>query len=85
MLPSPPAASRLLSLYLYGVENGADNRPAILVQMNYDQRKWETADSWETAYKMNLTCEEQGTTVIDTDWEAAGVSAENFDDVMGAP
>ena len=32
---------------------------------------------------MTLTCEEQGTTVIDTDWEAAGVSAENFDDVMG--
>ena len=72
-----------ISHYLYGVENGAENRPAILVQMNYDQRKWETADSWETAYKMNLTCEEQGTTVIDTDWEAAGVSAENFDDVMG--
>ena len=64
-----------ISHYLYGVENGAENRPAILVQMNYDQRKWETADSWETAYKMNLTCEEQGTTVIDTDWEAAGVSA----------
>ena len=72
-----------ISHYLYGVENDAENRPAILVQMNYDQRKWETADSWETAYKMNLTCEEQGTTVIDTDWEAAGVSAENFDDVMG--
>ena len=72
-----------ISHYLYGVENGAENRPAILVQMNYDQRKWETADSWETAYKMTLTCEEQGTTVIDTDWEAAGVSAENFDDVMG--
>ena len=72
-----------ISHYLYGVENGAENRPAILVQMNYDQRKWETADSWETAYKMNLTCEEQGTTVIDTDREAAGVSAENFDDVMG--
>lgn len=72
-----------ISHYLYGVENGAENRPAILVQMNYDQRKWETADSWETAYKMNLTCEEQGTTVIDTNWEAAGVSAENFDDVMG--
>ena len=39
-----------ISHYLYGVENGAENRPAILVQMNYDQRKWETADSWETAY-----------------------------------
>ena len=72
-----------ISHYLYGVENGAENRPAILVQMNYDQRKWETADSWETAYKMNLTCEEQVTTVIVTDWETAGVSAENFDDVMG--
>lgn len=31
---------------------------------------------------MNLACEETGTTVIDTDWEAAGVSAENFDERM---
>lgn len=72
-----------ISHYLYGIENGAENRPAVLVQTNYDQRSWETADSWETAYKMMLRCEEAGTTVIDTDWEKAGVSAENFDDVMG--
>lgn len=72
-----------ISHYLYGIENGAENRPAVLVQTNYDQKKWEKADSWETAYKMMLTCEETGTTVIDTDWEKAGVSAENFDDVMG--
>lgn len=72
-----------ISHYLYGIENGAENRPAVLVQTNYDQRRWETADSWETAYKMMLRCEEAGTTVIDTDWEKAGVSAENFDDVMG--
>ena len=72
-----------ISHYLYGVENEAENRPAVVVQNNNDQRRWETADSWETAYKMILGCEEQGTTVIDTDWEKAGVSAENFDDVMG--
>ena len=72
-----------ISHYLYGIENGAENRPAVLVQTNYDQRSWETADSWETAYKMMLRCEEAGTTVIDTDWEKAGVNAENFDDVMG--
>lgn len=72
-----------ISHYLYGIENGAENRPAVLVQTNYDQRRWETADSWETAYKMMLRCEEAGTTVIDTDWEKAGVNAENFDDVMG--
>lgn len=72
-----------ISHYLYGIKNGAENRPAVLVQTNYDQRRWETADSWETAYKMVLRCEEAGTTVIDTDWEKAGVSAENFDDVMG--
>ena len=72
-----------ISHYLYGVENGAEDRPAVLVQTNYDQNKWETADSWETAYAMTLACKEAGTTVIDTDWEAAGISAENFDDVMG--
>ena len=72
-----------ISHYLYGVENGAEDRPAVLVQTNYDQNKWETADSWETAYAMTLACKEVGTTVIDTDWEAAGISAENFDDVMG--
>lgn len=72
-----------ISHYLYGVENGAEDRPAVLVQTNYDQNKWETADSWETAYAMTLACKEAGTTVIDTDWEAAGISARNFDDVMG--
>lgn len=72
-----------ISHYLYGVENGAEDMPAVLVQTNYDQNKWETSDSWEMAHAMTLACKEAGTTVINTDWEAAGVSAENFDDVMG--
>lgn len=71
-----------ISHYLYGIENHAEAMPAVLVQTNYDQKKWETADSWDTPYTMNLTCSDSGTAVIDTDWKAAGVSAENFDDVM---
>ncbi|MBM6826784.1 CocE/NonD family hydrolase [Mordavella massiliensis] len=69
--------------YLYGVENQAEDMPAVLVQTNHDQRKWETSDSWDTGHSMKLTSGSTGTAVIDTDWEAAGISAKNFDDVMG--
>ena len=69
--------------YLYGVENQAEDMPAVLVQTNHDQRKWETSASWDTGHNMKLTSGSTGTAVIDTDWEAAGISAKNFDDVMG--
>ena len=72
-----------ISHYLYNVESNVEAMPAVLVQTNYDQKKWETASSWETDYTMKLESKEPGTTVIDTDWEAASVSAQNFDDVMG--
>ena len=72
-----------ISHYLYDVESNVEAMPAVLVQTNYDQKKWETANSWETDYTMKLESKEPGTTVIDTDWEAAGISAQNFDDVMG--
>ncbi len=72
-----------ISHYLYGIENGAENRPALLVQTNYDQNKWESFASWETGHEMILSCQAEGTRVIDTDWEEAGISAENFDQVMG--
>ena len=71
-----------ISHYLYDVENEAEAMPNVLVQTNYDQNKWEIADSWETGHVMKLVCGEEGTTVIDTDWEAAGVTAENFDEMM---
>lgn len=72
-----------ISHYLYGVENHAESMPAVLAQDNSDQRKWETEDSWSTEHRMNLACAEDGVTVIDTDWEKADVSADNFDDMMG--
>ena len=71
-----------ISHYLYDVENEAEAMPNVLVQTNYDQNKWEIADKWETDYVMKLVCGEEGTTVIDTDWEAASVTAENFDEMM---
>ena len=71
-----------ISHYLYGVENGAEKMPEVLAQTNYDQKKWETESAWKTEYTMKLTSKEESKTVIDTDWEKAGVSAENFDDVM---
>ena len=72
-----------ISHYLYSVENQAEDMPAVLVQTNHDQRKWETSASWDTGHSMKLTSGSTGTAVIDTDWEAAGISAKNFDDVMG--
>ena len=71
-----------ISHYLYGVENGAEKMPEVLAQTNYDQKKWETESAWETEHTMKLASKEESKTVIDTDWEKAGVSAENFDDVM---
>lgn len=71
-----------ISHYLYGVENGAEKMPEVLAQTNYDQKKWEVESAWETGHTMKLASKEESKTVIDTDWEKAGVSAENFDDVM---
>ena len=71
-----------ISHYLYGVENSAEEMPEVLAQTNYDQKKWETESAWKTEHTMKLTSKEESKTVIDTDWEKAGVSAENFDDVM---
>lgn len=71
-----------ISHYLYGVENGAEEMPEVLAQTNYDQKKWEVESAWETEHTMKLASKEYSKTVIDTDWEKADVSAENFDDVM---
>ena len=71
-----------ISHYLYGVENGAEKMPEVLAQTNYDQKKWETESAWKTEHTIKLTSKEESKTVIDTDWEKAGVSAENFDGVM---
>ena len=71
-----------ISHYLYGVENSAEEMPEVLAQTNYDQKKWESESAWKTEHTIKLTSKEERKTVIETDWETAGVIAENFDEVM---
>lgn len=72
-----------ISHYLYGVENGAEDMPAVLAQNNNHQKVWETEKAWIAEHSMKLECAEADTTVIDTNWETAGVDENTFDDVMG--
>ncbi|WP_461810915.1 CocE/NonD family hydrolase [Faecalimonas sp.] len=71
-----------ISHYLYDIENNAESMPAVLAQDNLNQRNWETEDSWTTKHNMKLESIESGVTIIDTNWENANISAENFDDVV---
>ena len=73
-----------ISHYLYDVDNNAENMPAVLAQTNYDQNKWETEESWSTDHSFRLTSATDGVSVIDTNWEAAGITPENYDEVMCA-
>lgn len=74
--------NKWISHYLYDLDNCAEEMPEVLVQTNYDQNKWEACYSWETAFSMKLESDETGVSIIDTDWESAGVCAENFDEAM---
>lgn len=74
--------NRWYSHYLYGIENGAEEMPEVLVQNNRDQHIWETADSWHTGKSLELQWPDEGTATINTDWEAAGINQENFDEKM---
>lgn len=71
-----------ISHYLYGIDNNAETMPTVLAQDNINQKKWETEHSWTTEHTMKLESAETGVTVIDTDWEKANISAENFDDIV---
>lgn len=75
--------NKWISHYLYDVENDAEAMPAVLVQNNNDQKIWEVSDSWTTDHSLKLESAETGITVINTDWESAGVDEHTFDDVMG--
>lgn len=71
-----------ISHYLYGIDNNAETMPTVLAQDNINQKKWETEHSWTTEHTIKLESAETGVTVIDTDWEKANISAENFDDIV---
>lgn len=70
------------SHYLYGIDNEAEKFPEVLVQDNRNQEVWHSVKSWETETALILDCIDSRTAVIDTDWEKAGVNAENYDERM---
>lgn len=70
------------SHYLYGIDNEAEKFPEVLVQDNRNQEVWHSVKSWETETALTLDCIDSRTAVIDTDWEKAGVNAENYDERM---
>ena len=74
--------NKWISHYLYDVENDAEDMPAVLVQNNVDRDQWDEVDSWETECDYEFCSSLTGTTVIDTDWEKAGINKENFDERM---
>lgn len=74
--------NRWLCHYLYDLDNGADQMSALTVQSNLDQNIWERADSWDTGIEAVFSCNSQGVTIIDTNWEKSGINKENFDEKM---
>lgn len=74
--------NKWVSHYLYDVDNDAEDMPEVLVQNNVDQYQWDEMDSWEADFDYDFQSEMDGTTIIDTDWEKAGITKENFDERM---
>lgn len=70
------------SHYLYDIENGAEKFPNLLVQDNRNQEIWHTAESWNAGSSVTLESISGQNAVIDTDWEKASVTAENYDERM---
>lgn len=62
------------SHYLYNVENGAEDMPAVTAQDSHEAGVWNTYDSWETAKYMVLAAGEdtEETTTISSDYSLVG-------------
>lgn len=74
--------NKWLSHYLFDQKNGACKMPAVLVQDNNDQHHWIKEDQWHTGLRTKLISDSEGMGVIDTDWEKASLTPENFDQRM---
>lgn len=76
--------NKWFSHYLYGVDNGAENMPAVTAQDSHSDT-WTTYDSWDTAANLVLNAKsKQETTVVTSDsiplneeeeWEENAISA----------
>ena len=72
------------SHYLYGVDNGIENMPAVTAQSNNDTKVWNTYDDWKTEDAITLTGEsaKEKTASISSDYDAIGVNKDNWEEVF---
>ncbi len=77
--------NRWFSHYLYGVENGAEDMAAVTAQDNSDGSVWHTYDSWDTDEEVVLADDSKtGTTIINSDYSAQGITRSNWKDKLTA-
>ena len=77
--------NRWFSHYLCGVENGAENMAAVTAQSNVDASVWNTYDSWTTDESIVLSnAGDTGTTTINSDYDALGITRRNWRDKLAA-
>lgn len=71
------------SHYLYNVDNGAENMPAVLAE-DAHTNTWHTYDSWESAVDLSLTASaEQETTVLSSNYtDVYDAEEEDWNDVF---
>lgn len=71
------------SHYLYGVDNGIENMPAVTAQSSHDAQVWNTYDAWKTDKAITLTGSAAGkTSTISSDYAAIGVDRSNWKDTF---
>ncbi len=78
--------------YLYGVDNGAENMPAVTAQSNVDSGKWHYFDNWQTNNALllkNRNYTKDATTTINSDYTAANhggsaINSTNYRDRFSA-
>ena len=71
------------SHYLYGVDNGIENMPAVTAQSSHDAQVWNTYDAWKTDKTITLTGSAAGkTSTISSDYAAIGVDRSNWKDTF---
>ena len=72
------------SHYLYGVENGIENMPAVTAQSSHDAQVWNTYDDWKTDQAITLTgaSATEETSSISSNYAATGVDRSNWQDTF---
>ncbi len=76
--------NRWFSHYLYGVNNGVENMPAVTAQSNNDSKVWNTYDDWKTDKAISITGTDAAkkTSSISSDYAAIGVDRKNWKDIF---